>query len=75
MQVCAQLSIVPLIRVVLVEKSLIFLQTLFGVDLVTKCENYAQVLKLTLSYSILENCHAVGVCSTRSDALFKNEHG
>ena len=42
--------------VVLVKSLLTLLQLLIGVDLVTKSEDYAQVLEFALSNCILEDC-------------------
>ena len=73
--VLAYVPVEPLSSVFSVEQSLTGLQTLVRVDAITECEDDAQVVKIALSYQMLENCDNVGVCSTGSWSLFETDNG
>ena len=73
--VFAHMFIEPLLCVVFVKSSLAFFQALVGIDLVTECENDAQVRSIKPRKCILENSQTVDVCSIWSRALFENETG
>ena len=75
LRVCAQCVVVPFVSVVFVKPSLAFFQALVGIDLVTECENDAQVRSIKPRKCILENSQTVDICSVRSRALFENETG
>ena len=67
----AQCLVVPLWCVIQVKSSFL----LIGVDFVAEREDDDNIGRLARRYGVLENRQTVSIWSSRSDALFENEHG